>query len=177
MGNIFIGSDMHFGHIRLQKSLRGFESDELIIENWNKVVRSKKDRVYVLGDFCMQKPSVIREILPKLKGEIILIGGNHDNLPCSREFMRQGIPILGSLTLHNIIFTHIPIHPTQLEFGLIGNVHGHIHVQGDMEGRKYAPQHIEDPRYFNVNVEFHNYQLIPIDVIDKYYQQLNQKSC
>lgn len=174
MSNIFFTSDPHFGHFNLQNGLRKFESDELVIENWNKQV-CKRDRVYILGDFCMQKPSVIRTILPRLKGDIILIGGNHDNLPCSREFMRQGIPIIGSLTLHDLIFTHIPIHPTQLDFGWKGNVHGHIHIVGDIENRKYEPKTIADPRYYNVNVEFHDYQLVPLDTIDKYYQQLNQE--
>ena len=146
-----------------------------VIENWNKVVKNKKDRVYVLGDFCLEKSAVIREILPKLKGEIILIGGNHDDLPCSREWLRQGIPILGSLSYHHLLFTHIPIHPSQFYPGVVGNVHGHIHLPGDFSGRSYIPEQIEDPRYYNVNVEFHNYQLVPIEEIDEYYRKLYKK--
>lgn len=177
MGRLYVTSDLHFGHIRLQEGLRGQHTDELIIDNWNKVVKNNHDRIYVLGDFCMQKPTVIRDILPKLKGEIILIGGNHDNIPCAREYMRQGIPVIGCLRMYNLWFTHIPVSPTEIANGIKGNVHGHIHTGGYMQSEDghwftYDPGTLSDPRYFNVNTEFHNYQLVPMEEIMEYYQNL-----
>tara|TARA_Y100000034_G_scaffold129050_1_gene184754 strand:+ start:2655 stop:3116 length:462 start_codon:yes stop_codon:yes gene_type:complete len=51
---------------------------EDLVENWNAVV-NKEDIVYHLGDFCMGNRSKrIREILPRLNGDIVLIAGNHD---------------------------------------------------------------------------------------------------
>ena len=51
--------------------------NETIIANWNKVV-TDEDTIYVLGDFFMGMLDKIDAILPRLKGKIILIRGNHD---------------------------------------------------------------------------------------------------
>jgi calcineurin-like phosphoesterase family protein len=54
MQNIFMISDMHFGHKNIMLyEVRPFKSvedmDNSIIQNWNKVV-GKNDKVFVLGD-------------------------------------------------------------------------------------------------------------------------------
>ena len=61
MSRVFFTSDLHFGHENLCRVIRGMsakESEELIIENWNKVV-TKRDLVYILGDFTFEKASRI----------------------------------------------------------------------------------------------------------------------
>lgn len=54
--------------------------DEVMIENWNKVV-GKHDIVYHLGDFCMgvkNKNTYAYEISQRLNGSISMVPGNHD---------------------------------------------------------------------------------------------------
>lgn len=85
MARVFFTSDLHFGHENLCKAVRNMtakESDELIIHNWNSVV-TKRDKIYVLGDFTMEKRCDL-DILKQLKGDIVIVGGNHDVLRCCR---------------------------------------------------------------------------------------------
>ena len=79
MARVFFTSDLHFGHKNLCQGLRGMtseDSDQLIINNWNKVV-TKRDIVYVLGDITMENQNDIPKYIKQLNGRIILIGGNH----------------------------------------------------------------------------------------------------
>lgn len=75
-------SDLHFGHRnvipycnRPYKDLD--EMHKEIIRIWNDTVK-EGDTVYVLGDFSLNK-KWSREIVPLLKGNKILISGNHDH--------------------------------------------------------------------------------------------------
>ena len=128
MAKVFFTSDLHFGHKNLCEGLRGMtaeDSDALIISNWNKVV-SKRDMVYLLGDITMEKHKNIKDYISKLNGHIIIVGGNHDNARCCKEYRELGITVMGVLIYKNYICTHIPIHESQL-YGFAGNIHGHIH--------------------------------------------------
>lgn len=76
---IFFTSDTHFGHENIIKYCnRPFQSidemDNTIISNWNKIVKDN-DTVYHLGDFSSKDPYVY---IKRLKGNIVLIKGNHD---------------------------------------------------------------------------------------------------
>ena len=78
---IFVTSDLHFNHKNVCKyNNRPYdnveEMNENIIDNWNKQV-NPQDTIYVLGDFCFSNN--FDDILKRLKGEVILIHGNHDN--------------------------------------------------------------------------------------------------
>ena len=83
MSKNFYIADLHLGHSNIIKfDNRPFESveemDQTLIDNWNKVV-SDEDTVYILGDFCWSKSELEwAKILNKLKGEKVLIKGNHD---------------------------------------------------------------------------------------------------
>lgn len=142
------------------------ESDELIIHNWNSVV-TKRDKVYVLGDFTMEKRCDL-DILKQLKGDIVIVGGNHDVLRCCREYQYLGIPVMGCLQYKGFFCTHVPIHPRELDF-CRGNIHGHIHKQGVID----SPQSLGE-RYFNVNVEFHNFTPVPFAIIENYFLSLHK---
>lgn len=173
MARVFFTSDLHFGHENLCKSLRGMtaqESDELIIHNWNSVV-TKRDKVYVLGDLTMEKHYDIERILKQLKGDIVVVGGNHDVLRCCREYQCLGIPVMGCLQYKGFFCTHVPIHPHELSF-CRGNIHGHIHKSGIIDGFEYHPQSLGE-RYFNVNVEFHNFTPVPFEKIENYFITLH----
>lgn len=78
---IWFTSDTHFGHSRMMES-RGFgsidEMDEVLIDAWNVFVRPHDD-VYHLGDFALCSPDHVAKIRKRLKGNVRLIGGNHDH--------------------------------------------------------------------------------------------------
>ena len=79
MSNLYI-SDLHFG---CQNNYEGrtLEHDQLIIDNWNKVVKND-DKVYILGDIGRIGNNKDNEYLCRcisvLKGKKVLILGNHD---------------------------------------------------------------------------------------------------
>ena len=79
-------SDTHFGHENIIKhdannGCRRFSSieehDNLIIENWNRVV-TPQDNIYILGDFSWLYARETEELIKKLNGAKFLIKGNHD---------------------------------------------------------------------------------------------------
>ena len=84
----FITSDWHFGHNNICGE-NGFvstrtqfqnseEMNEYLIETINNVV-TNADTLYHLGDFSMNlNPTQAFEIIQRLKGQIVLIKGNHD---------------------------------------------------------------------------------------------------
>jgi calcineurin-like phosphoesterase family protein len=141
----FIG-DTHFGHrgiltysgeFRPYKTVE--EHDEAIIDNWNKLV-ADDDKVYHLGDFCLNRSALA--VGKRLKGRKILVMGNHDIFR-TQEYLDAGFErVQGALQFENLILTHIPVHPQQLEHRFFANVHGHLHSKT-----------IPDWRYLNVSVE------------------------
>ena len=171
--SVFFTSDLHFGHKNLIEGLRKMtveESDALIISNWNKIVH-KKDIVYVLGDITMEKPKLIEQYLKQLNGIIRIVGGNHDTIKCCKVFQDLQIPVMGVLNYKGFICTHIPVHPSQIE-GFRGNIHGHIHLSGEIEGLdRYNPSKLEG-KYYNVNIEFHNYKPVLFEDIIKQHFKL-----
>lgn len=155
----FIG-DTHFGHrgiltysgeFRPYKTLE--EHDEALIENWNKLV-ADDDKVYHLGDFCLNRSALA--IGKRLKGRKILVMGNHDIFR-TQEYLDAGFErVQGALQFENLILTHIPVHPSQLEHRFFANVHGHLHkhrVLVPLTGAetKFDPKY--DWRYLNVGAE------------------------
>lgn len=81
MGSLFFGADFHFNDQDIMKfNTRPWktmdEMNEGLIKNWNELVKDE-DTVVVIGDFIYADHE---RILGKLKGEIILIVGNHDQI-------------------------------------------------------------------------------------------------
>lgn len=75
-------SDLHLGHKNIIKYCnRPFhnlhEMNKTIIDNWNKKV-SSGDTVYVVGDFAFMGVSAMSIYMNELRGDKILILGNHD---------------------------------------------------------------------------------------------------
>lgn len=175
MGKVYFTSDLHFGHELLTNALRGMtskESDELIIHNWNEIV-TKRDVVYILGDITMEKRSNL-PVLGKLKGMKVVVGGNHDVKKCCSTLKDMGITTMGVLRYKDFICTHIPIHPLFLK-ECRGNIHGHIHVPDSSHNYNMTlPPGSE--RYYNVNVEFHEYKPVSFDEILSYFDGLEDGS-
>lgn len=171
--SVFITSDLHFGHENLCRGLRNMsskESDELIISNWNKII-NKKDKVFILGDLTMEKPNIIMDYLNQLKGEKEIILGNHD-YKSAKILIDNNIKVSGGCLYKGFWLSHIPIHESQLEF-VRGNLHGHIHEPGNIEGYgEYNPKINLGVKYFNVNIEFNNYFPFNFENIIDYFLNL-----
>lgn len=79
-------SDLHFGHARLLELSAGRgmafasveEMNETLVANWNSVVASAEDVVWVLGDFDMHGKDASLALVSRLNGTKVLVSGNHD---------------------------------------------------------------------------------------------------
>lgn len=145
-------SDPHFGH-RNMAIRRGFkdenEHDEHIIKEFNSVV-GKRDVTYFLGDITMEKANY--EILNRLNGIKKVILGNHDRPQHVPELLKYvnsvcALKYLKHKQFGNIILSHAPIHPQELEYRFNINIHGHVHENT-----------LKDKRYINVCAEVIDYK-------------------
>lgn len=161
--NYFI-ADPHLGHYKIidftddeENLLRPFSSieehDDLIIGNINKLVRPC-DKLYMLGDVVMYRRNfpILDRIITKKR---ILIRGNHDIFKL-KDYLPYYTDIRAYKVMpkHGIIFSHVPIHPCQLEGRFKLNVHGHMHHNK-----------IDDKRYFNICPECIGYNPIELEEI------------
>jgi calcineurin-like phosphoesterase family protein len=173
-GATWVMADPHFGHqgvcdftkadgvTPLRPWNNAAEMDEALIENWNSVVKPE-DRVYLLGDVAMSKRALMATV-PRLRGRIVLVKGNHDN-----EKLRFYADLFDDVRAYvagkGYVMSHIPIHPVSMSRWKI-NVHGHLHDKvvtksaiNPMYGRGQWDDEIElpDPRYICVSAEQINF--------------------
>ena len=146
-------SDPHFGH-RNMAIKRGFKDEEEmnkhIVKQWNSVV-SKKDVTYILGDITMEKATQYYW-LNELNGIKKVILGNHDepqHVPYLLKYVNNvsALKYLKHKEFGNIILSHAPIHPCELEYRFNINIHGHVHENT-----------LPDKRYINVSAEVIDYK-------------------
>lgn len=135
-------SDLHISHKRsIEYDNRPFlsieEMDNALVNNWNSVV-SKTDTVYVLGDFIWCKEQEWPLILEKLKGNIVLIKGNHDPKQFSSTTRRYFADIKDYKEIedngYKVILCHYPIPFYNHDFDektimLYGYVHTSLEYQ------------------------------------------------
>lgn len=161
MANTWIISDTHFGHQNICKfvnedgsPLRPWdnadEMDEVLVNNWNSVVKPA-DTVYHLGDVVMNRKAL--PIMTRLNGKKKLVLGNHDIFDVYDDYAKYFYRVHGSVKLDNLLLTHIPVHIDSVPHWALANVHGHIHSRV-----------IDHPLYYNVSVE--NIDYIPISIED-----------
>ena len=146
-------SDPHFGHGNMAVK-RGFshsdEMNEHIISEWNKVV-GKRDVTYILGDITMEKSSFY-PLLNRLNGLKKVILGNHDEPQHITELLKYVNSVCGMTKYKDkasgksAFLTHCPIHPTELDYRVSFNIHGHVHENT-----------LTDDRYINVSAEALDY--------------------
>lgn len=82
--NIHFTSDTHFYHENIIRYTsrpfqNKFEMNDLLIENWNRVV-GPDDDVWHLGDFAFCSLNQLNSILSRLNGNIHVVLGNHDKV-------------------------------------------------------------------------------------------------
>mgnify|MGYP000704706914 CR=1 FL=1 len=154
-------SDTHFQHenvIRFNgEDFPSVESrDELLIENWNKVVK-KGDKVYHLGDVFFGSKEGFSRLWPRLNGSKTLIVGNHDDIKflSSGGFFRK-VQLWKVWHDRPLIFTHVPLHQDSIQERILDsgglNVHGHTHLNGSPDG-PYKSVCVEMVSYTPVNLE------------------------
>ena len=133
-------ADTHFGHFNIIKhdannGCKKFSSieehDNLIIENWNSVVK-QTDNVYILGDFSWLYGRETKEIIEKLNGQKFLIKGNHDRWSkdgaCKKLF--QGIYDIKQIEDNGrqVILSHFPIMMWSGQHRGVIHLYGHVHM-------------------------------------------------
>lgn len=161
VANTFFISDTHFGHQGIVKFLRDEgtplrpfatteEMDEVLVENWNRVV-GDSDRVYHLGDVAINRKHL--PTLGRLKGRKKLIRGNHDIFKL-KDYTPYFEDIMGVQVLADMILSHIPLHTECMTTRFGTNVHGHLHSNT-----------LDSPYHLNVCVEHTNYTPISIDEV------------
>jgi calcineurin-like phosphoesterase family protein len=172
MTNTFLISDLHLKHKKIVEFTRNEpyrpvktdvplrpwdvleDHDREIIERWNSVVR-EQDEVWVLGDVTLGKGGL--ELVDKLNGHKYLVPGNHDEQPAETLLKHfEKVRAIKEFQNRGWVCTHIPIHPSQVDFRWKINVHGHLHDNV-----------INDPRYINVGAEQVNFTPIHIDELEK----------
>lgn len=152
--NLF-SSDFHLGHRVIVPKYRNFASQE---EHDNRIFDmiaklNKRDVLFILGDFIFdsEKYDYYIEQMNKMSCRIKLIMGNHDSLKLYKEprFEIQ-LPLF---SYKNNWISHCPIHPDEIR-NRNKNIHGHLH--GSI---------IDDPRYFNVNLDNNNFEFVEFEKI------------
>lgn len=162
MTNIFFIADLHFGHKNIiDYESRPFKSvqemDEILIKNWNNTV-SKKDKVFILGDFAFANKERMRQYVQQLNGLKTLILGNHDRIRTIEWWKNVGFrevipyPIIYR---YWYILSHEPVYLDQ-DMSYI-NIFGHVHSD-----KNYADY---NSQRFCVSVERIGYKPIELNEI------------
>ena len=145
-------ADLHLSHQNMA-TRRGFstieEHDEHIIAKWNSVV-NKRDVTYILGDVTMEKSSPY-PLLDRLNGIKHIVLGNHDRRQDTKKLFDYAESIAGMIQYKGIFLTHCPIHSDELNYGIVKNIHGHIHDKVVM--KMLDGWEVPDERYFCVSCE------------------------
>lgn len=139
MGRVFLIADTHFGgEAIIRYENRPFETVEemgrCLIKKWNSVV-SEEDIVYVLGDFSTnQDAEADRRVLSQLKGEKILVMGNHDRHRTTQEWRDLGFAEVSPWPIvyqDFFLFSHEPMYiNTNMPYAnFYGHVHGNVTYQ------------------------------------------------
>lgn len=155
---VYFSSDFHLGHNSILKYRTKFSSieehDEAIFKEMDKL--KKRDILYIIGDFLFDCDNFENYLLriSKYPFRIKLVMGNHDSLKLYSQTIAKNIEIqLPLFSYKNNWITHCPIHPKEIR-GRGKIIHGHLH--GDI---------IDDPRYFNVNLDNNGFKFVDFDYI------------
>lgn len=127
-----------------------------MVNRHNEVV-TPQDHVYFLGDIAINKGGL--KFISMMNGHKRLVRGNHDIFK-TKDYLNAGIDEIYGVRVwpkHNLIFSHIPLHPDCLSGRGWTNIHGHLHGNLVMDTswdpiiRDYRDT--PDSRYHNVCVE------------------------
>lgn len=162
--NIWLWSDLHFGHNNIIKfSKRPYldtvEMDEALIQNFKNAVGPDDVSIWV-GDVSFRGTEQTKRILHRLPGYKILVVGNHDIEKKKRikPMTFDEVHIVYNLQIGEtkVAFTHYPMDNLPVDWV---NVHGHVHVGG------HHADEVETTTHINVNCEFWDYKPIEFQKI------------
>lgn len=152
MSNFYI-ADCHFGHANvINFDSRPFtsvkEMDAIMIENWQKAV-TKRDTVYILGDFIWSKENEWMSILRQLPGNKFLIRGNHDPKQFSAEVENCFCQIVEKKIISDCGRTVIMNHCAEPYYindhkDNVFMLYGHVHMSKEYEQLLLLKKHIKD---------------------------------
>ena len=146
-------SDLHFGCQNKYEG-RTLEHDKLIKDNWNRVVHNN-DNVYILGDIGREggnkEIEYLCEIISTLKGNKILIQGNHEKLKDSRlkQLFTEIVPYkeitdnYNGLN-HNLVLCHYPILFWNGQHKGAILLYGHLHKTDEWDVYKHCLDYVND---------------------------------
>ncbi|KAF1298453.1 hydrolase [Enterococcus sp. JM4C] len=131
-------ADTHFYHEAvIEFSNRPFENVEemnrALINNWNSVVKSPKDEVYILGDFVYKGTGAqANQILKKLRGKKYLVKGNHEKYLNDPDFdlsLFEWVKDYYSFKENKVRFVlfHYPILEWDGYYKQSIHLYGHVH--------------------------------------------------
>lgn len=129
----FLIADTHFGDSRIIRlENRPFKSaeemDKSLIKNWNTVVNGM-DTVFTVGDFtAYTDKQKVSDIVRSLKGNKVLIMGNHDDIFTIDEWREIGFGLVipySIIVRKFFILSHKPLYINMN--GAFANVYGHVH--------------------------------------------------
>lgn len=164
MQNVWVTSDIHFGHKNIcvfettdGKKVRPWDNyedmDNELVNRFNERVQPE-DKCYILGDVAINRRALATISRLNCKN-LVLVKGNHDLFRLN-EYTPYFRDIRAYMVYKNVVMSHIPIHPTSLD-RWAGQLHGHLHTEVVMLGNK------PDPRYFNVCVEQNDFYPFLLD--------------
>jgi calcineurin-like phosphoesterase family protein len=145
--------------------------NEAIVTNWNGMA-SPRDHIYHLGDVGWGSATVLRSLLDRLNGKIFLIKGNHDNSATNTkcrdrfEWIKNAYLFHHRLNgvKHGIFLSHYA-HRSWYK-----SHHGYWHLYGHSHGTM-------PPLFcsFDVGVDCHNFQLLPLELVESEMALLQEK--
>lgn len=165
-------ADLHLGDKKHCKK-RGFKSltemHDKIVKEWN-IVTSDDDRVFLLGDVAVS--SSFYYLLDELKGEKIVVLGNHEKIEFIPELLKYVSGISGLYKyLEKVYLSHCPIHECQIGVKANLNIHGHLHKKNI---KSYVwdyinkdDREIPHPNYINVSVDNIGYNPLTLNQLTR----------
>lgn len=168
---VFFTSDLHAYHKNIidwcgrpYKDIE--EMNKSLIENWNSVV-PEDGIVYCLGDFCFGDNQCWKSFREQLKGEIVLIRGNHDFKinQQNNDFLEKLFSYVSwsmSLQLegYRVWLSHFPpLCFSGSEHNSI-SLFGHVHTRSgkdDPQGSDFPRLQFLLPGQYDVGVDFNHY--------------------
>lgn len=167
--NIFFTADLHLAHKNIiQHCKRPFESlaehDETLIRNWNSLV-GEGDRVYVLGDISLGNLRDSIQKIQQLRGEKVLIEGNHDEKPLEHPEFRKLFTRVERLLTIKVPFQGGSQAITLCHYAMEVWPHSHYgtwHLHGHSHGSLPESPHM---RRLDVGVDVWNFRPIKIENI------------
>ena len=189
MEKIWFTADTHFSHKNIllhcpgRSDAGGFELGDIPAHNkwleemWNSTV-SKRDTVYVLGDFAFGPTEDAVKLLDRLKGNKILIVGNHDK---TSDHIFGRFKIITHIRMQvfkktvfdfldedfMVFMCHYPMVTwASKHYGSV-NLHGHCHGNLDSYNEESTDLRVD----VGIDGKLANYGLVDLETVYHYFKE------